>query len=142
LWIGFAIAGYNLVAAQLNIKHESQRHITLRDFIGIFITFQIMAIAWVFFRADSIDQAMQIFNQLMTKDTWVLALKWTTSAHFEVHRWLLFLVVTHIIRGMQLDQSLHQIRHPIIIGIFWGVLLCVMLIFHADITERFIYFQF
>ena len=43
---------------------------------------------------------------------------------------------------MNLDQKFRQIRHPVLIGIGWAMLLSIMLIFHADTTERFIYFQF
>lgn len=142
LWIGFAIAIYNLLAARLNIQSDLNDRIKWSDFIGIFITFQIMTIAWVFFRANSMDQAIHIFDNLLTQDTWTLVLEWSISNHTEVHLWLIFLIVTHIGRGMKFDRPLYRFQHPVLIGAFWGILLCIMLIFHADTTERFIYFQF
>ena len=101
-----------------------------------------MAVAWVFFRAESMGQALQVFEALLTEDTWTSISKWPISSHLEVQRWLLFLAIVHIIRGRGWDQPLLRIRHPIVVGMVWGILLFIMLIFHADTTERFIYFQF
>ena len=142
LWIGFAISLYNLVASQLNIKTNLDRNLILRDGIGIIITFQIMAIAWVFFRANSMTQAIRIFHNFFNHDTWATSFIWSSREVSEALLLFLFLAVTHILRGAQVERPLHQIRNPIVIGIFWGILLGIMLIFHADATERFIYFQF
>ena len=99
LWIGFAIAMYNLIAAYFNFQSNMDDPLRLRDFLGIFITFQIMTIAWVFFRANSMTQAIQIFHNLLTQRTWTLVLEWTVDDHFAVHRLLLFVSMIHIFRG-------------------------------------------
>lgn len=142
LWIGFAISIYNIISSKINLQSDTDSILRPTQLIGIFITFQIMAIAWVFFRADSTEIALKIFNNLLTRDTWLLELEWSSQAHQAVQRLLAFVIIAHFIRGMKLDQRLHQIRNPIIIGMFWAILLCTMLVFHADTTERFIYFQF
>ena len=142
LWIGFAIVIYNLLATLFKIDHDPERRLYLHDLIGIFITFQIMAIAWVFFRANSFDQAMQIFQTLLTTDSWSQISEWTVDSHWQVHRLLVFVSLVHLLRGMNLDGRLRQIRNPIVIGVFWAILLIVMLVFYADVTEQFIYFQF
>lgn len=142
LWIGLAISIYNLVASKMNLSSDPDRQLIFRDLIGIVLTFQIIAIAWVFFRANSMTQAIQIFENLLTRDTWTLILEWTEANHFEVHRLLLFLGIAHLARGMKLDRSLHQIKNPVIIGMLWAILLSIMLVFHADTSEQFIYFQF
>lgn len=142
LWIGMAIGIYNIIASALKINHNSERPVAIRDLVGIIFTFQIIAISWVFFRADSMTQAMSIFESLLTTSTWTEVSRLTLANHYEIHRLLLFVSIVHLIRGAGLDRPLHRIRQPILIGIFWGILLAIMLVFHASTTERFIYFQF
>lgn len=143
LWIGFAIATYNLFANLFNIRHDWQRRIIyIHDILGIFITFQIISVSWIFFRAESMNQAILIFERFVTLDTWAINGAWSPETHSIIHNWLIFLVVTHVLRGIGLFKSLQQMRNPYILSLFWGVLLAIMFIFYANEPSSFIYFQF
>ena len=142
LWIGVGIGIYNVLANSFSIKHDWQRRFYLHDFIGIFITFQIVSVSWIFFRADSMTQALQILERLVTQDSWAIGRAWEAYSHLLVHRWLAFLILIHIVRGMGLTRRLEQIRNPYVISIFWGLLITIMLIFFANTSATFIYFQF
>lgn len=142
LWIGMAIGLYNLVAGYLNIKHDWQRRFYIHDIIGIVFTFQVIAVSWVFFRASSMEQAMLIFGRLLSVDMWAISGAWESYAFSLAQRWLIFLALAHLIRGIGLTKPLQRIRHPYLISVFWGILLTVMLVFYANTSETFIYFQF
>lgn len=142
LWIGMAIALYNLCANLLGVKHDWTRRFYVRDLIGIFITFQIISVSWVFFRADSMGQAIEIFERLLSPDVWANGGAWESYAMSLAVRWLGFLVITHLIRGIGITQPLQRIRNPYVLSIFWGVLIAVMMVFFANTSATFIYFQF
>lgn len=142
LWIGLAIGLYNLGANLLGVKHDWTRRFYVRDLIGIFITFQIISVSWVFFRADSMGQAIEIFERLLSPDVWANGGAWEGYAMSLAVRWLVFLVITHLIRGIGITQPLQRIRNPYMLGIFWGVLIAVMMVFFANTSATFIYFQF
>lgn len=142
LWIGLAIAAYNIVAARFNIKHDPDRRLYVHDLIGMIITFQIMAIAWVFFRADSINHALEIFQFMLTSDTWSRLDTWSEIEYYQVQLLLTFICIVHLVRGMKLDRRLYRVRHPFLVGLLWAVLLLMMYLLHTHVTEQFIYFQF
>jgi len=142
LWIGLAIAMYNLIAARLHVDADYSRRFYLRDLVGVFVTFQIMAIAWVFFRADSVVHGIAIIQYVFSVDNWSQIAIWSPNQHTQVHYLLAFVSMAHLIRGIGLDRPLRRIRNPVVIGAFWAGLLLIMFVFHADTSETFIYFQF
>lgn len=142
LWIGMVIGIYNLIANRLGIKHDWQRGFYLHDVIGIFFTFQIISVSWVFFRANSMEQAMEIISRLLSPGMWATGGAWENYAISLVQRWLIFLVLAHLIRGIGLTKRFERIRHPYILSIFWGILITIMLVFYANTPASFIYFQF
>lgn len=142
LWIGMAIGLYNLIAGRLGIKHDWRRGFYWHDIIGIIFTFQIISISWVFFRANSMGQAVQIFEQFLSPQVWGSGGAWESYATSLVQRWLIFLTLAHLIRGIGLTKPLERVRNPYLLSIFWGVLITVMLVFYANTSATFIYFQF
>jgi len=142
LWIGFAIGIYNLIAGTLGIKHNWQRRFYLHDIIGIFVTFQIIGVSWIFFRANSMAQAMEIIQRLLSPEIWSTSGAWEDYAFSLVQRWLIFLVIAHIVRGIGLTKPFEHIRHPYALSIFWGLLIMIMMVFYANTSATFIYFQF
>jgi alginate O-acetyltransferase complex protein AlgI len=142
LWIGIAIGVYNLLATRFNLKLDPSGQFRVRDLLGIFVTFQIISISWVFFRANSVGLALTMFQKLITVQDWASTGVWNSADHADIHQLLLFVSAAHLLRGIDLDRRLHHVRNPILIGMFWSTLLIIMFIFHAEVTERFIYFQF
>lgn len=142
LWIGCAIGIYNLVTAQLGIMGDYKRPFMWRDLIGIFVTFQIIAVSWVFFRADSFDVAMTMLQRVFVDGRWDNLRVLDKAQVAESLRLLAFVIFFHFFRGLHLDRIFLRIRRPELIGAFWAVLVVIMVLFHADLTEQFIYFQF
>ncbi len=142
LWIGIAIGIYNLLAARFKYKNDYDRPFLWRDLFGIFITFQIIAVSWVFFRADSFDVAVTMLQQLFVAERWIPAEVLNADELEAAVLIFAFVVMMHFVRGVQLDRAFLQVRRPELIGVFWAILIAIIAIFHADLTEQFIYFQF
>jgi D-alanyl-lipoteichoic acid acyltransferase DltB (MBOAT superfamily) len=142
LWIGVMIGLYNLLATAFNYKNDYDRSFIVRDLFGIIITFQLIAISWVFFRADSVDVALTMLQHLFVAERWIPAEVLNPNEWGAAVRIFAFVVLMHFARGLRYDRLLLQVRRPELIGVFWAVLIVVIMVFHADLTEQFIYFQF
>lgn len=142
LWIGIAIGLYNLLSTSVNYKNDYERPFVWRDIFGIIFTFQVIAISWVFFRAHSFDVAVTMLQHLFAPERWIPIEVLNPDELSAAVLMFLFVVVMHFVRGLGWDNRLLKIHRPELIGVFWAVLIAIMIIFHADFTEQFIYFQF
>ncbi len=124
----------------LEIVAKDKNLPTFKEFLSITLTFSLVVLAWVFFRADNISQAIGIvseifsfsfFNklQLLPKSLFVLI--------------ILFMITEWRGRHKQYGlQIIENINNAYIRFLFYYVIIGVILLFGNFSENQFIYFQF
>lgn len=131
-----------LILMKSNRKHRdtiaSGRFLpTFREFAQMLLTFILVAIGWIIFRAETIGEAWEYFTGIFTHSFFPLTLGITKKA--VVASFVLFLVEwltrsrLHALEGMSAKSYLN-----------WSVyyLLIVGILFFSGVGATFIYFQF
>ncbi len=123
----------------------------LRQSMSILLTFHVVVIGWVLFRAENIGSAFLILEKMMTFQTatsggQVMAMVLPTInyplIYAAIYMILPLLAVSHPLMA-RIDESRLVKRSPFILKAAWC--LCLMLlivVFSPDKSPRFIYFQF
>jgi hypothetical protein len=109
-----------------------------RRAIGVVITFHVVAAAWVFFRAPSVGEALDVFRALGSLDLTALNLGWAAIAALAVA------ALTHAVPDLWTDKIVnlfHKIPAPVQALALVGLVLGLRQIAAADVAP-FIYFQF
>lgn len=112
--------------------------------LEIFITFQLVSFAWIFFRANSLKDAFYIVANLFVN----LKLEWSNNWGLPNMDMLLLVTAICILAGVQLVQRKISIneylrKFPVIVRYFAFVILGVLIITMGVFTkDEFIYFQF
>jgi hypothetical protein len=126
----------------LRTRREDQTRYRWRDAIGILVTFHAICISWVFFRAASMTDAVGIFRTMATGWSGRLFPGGLDETELRPMVWIGIAVVAHLVRGLGLTRGLTAVRSPALIGVFWGLIVAAIIVLHAPLGERFIYFQF
>ena len=155
-----AIHGFVLIfeKATANYKKNIFKSIGLKNksfslsLFSILLTFSIVSIAWVFFRANSLENAMiildGIFNQFyfkdfINKDTYLIGFK---NNEFKVLiSSILTLIISEILHKKKSLLNRLNNQKTLFRWVFYFIILFFMIIFGKygdDIVEEFIYFQF
>jgi D-alanyl-lipoteichoic acid acyltransferase DltB (MBOAT superfamily) len=140
LWIALGLSLFQLYAGWTRAV-SSERRTTLRwgDLPGILLTFHWLLLSWVFFRSDSVGDALTIFRRLAPP--WGDPGMGTASILRTV--WLVGLVaLAHALRGTGLGPHWDRLKRPLGVGVLWGAMIVAMLLLTAPVQEPFIYFQF
>jgi D-alanyl-lipoteichoic acid acyltransferase DltB (MBOAT superfamily) len=118
---------------------------TLRDFGAMFVTFQLAAFAWIFFRADSISDAFLIVQKIAIS---LQSGDFLNAAHYgdeAVFEGLALIVILCLIEWVQRRKAhplqLPSWRRPARWAIYYAVALVILLYANLEYTP-FIYFQF
>lgn len=133
-----------LMLLQLNRKHTKESESTgllpnAKEALQIIVTFLVVTIAWVFFRADSIGDAWTYLGGLFSSSLFSKpeVLPFTTFAFIG-----LMLLVEWVQRHKKHALEIGSFRWPFVVR--WGMyyaLLLIILVFGGD-QQEFIYFQF
>ena len=116
------------------------RQMSFNTFFGWTYTFLVVFIAWVFFRAADMHQAIQIVAAMANPASFSLR-----SLSVEIKQ-IMFLVAALILIQIPIEKILASLRRErlsphIAVGIaFWAMVASVIL--GAPVTVPFIYFQF
>ncbi|MCW3083816.1 MAG: poly(beta-D-mannuronate) O-acetylase [Bacteroidetes bacterium] len=159
-----ALHGTMLVAENMKKRFATKNSITFRlpKFINILITFSLVSIAWIFFRADTISNAFYIVKHLFTGLSGELHTildnitsgkgviintslnKWTSvkSDYFWSLGLILFLIsVEYLNRKKSIVMFISE--RPFVIRYFIYLMLILgILFFQKSGQQQFIYFQF
>lgn len=100
----------------------------------LFVTIQVL-VAWVFFRAESIEQAWEIIK-IMFSFVGDINLGWGLNGTI----FILLIMARELIVAAKLERHLKQIK-PLYEMLFYAVLIVVIIFFRGNGSE-FIYFQF
>lgn len=118
----------------------------LHRFLKVLVTFHLVWFSWIFFRANSISEALLIIRNLFIAfdPATLLTVSGFTSQHFI----LSFLSIV-ILLGVELFQRNHDIRgwlsqRPVMLRwvFYYGLVMFILLFGAYDNANEFIYFQF
>ncbi len=123
-------------------KFIDNSHQLLR-FIGGVLTFHLVCLSWVFFRADNFDQAMSILDRLFSMDYfWNLQIKDTNVfGSIVITTCLLLLFDIFLFRKLDLSNLSAPKNKWSLIGLKVALVILIM-VFGISEGSQFIYFQF
>lgn len=107
---------------------------------GAVLTFGLVCIGWVFFRAASIADAAAILGRMFTAASDWGALLSGTNLFFVLM--CLVLMLTHIAGNYRPWQHYHGPTPALARGLFWALMILATLYGAVEGTEEFIYFEF
>ena len=117
--------------------------------IKIIITFILVDIGWVFFRAPNIDDALYILKLSITKfnisDINLLSLEKLNFNVFNLFIVMFFILLMEIVHFIQRKSNITQILSQKPLYFRWGIYVFISLIilyFGIFTNQKFIYFQF
>jgi len=120
---------------KIKLKHSGIQGISLA-----FLTYMCVNITWVFFRAKEFVTAKQMLGSMFflnKEGTKVLQ----TFEIIQVSSVITILFLCHWFMRNTSMKAVHNKTNPIIFGIFWAILVFLVLISQGS-GEQFIYFQF
>jgi len=98
------------------------------------VTLQVL-VAWVFFRANSVEQAWEIVTTMFSfKGDWITG--WGISGTVFIG----IMVLWELLVSLRLDKSFRQV-HPMAEMAFYAILITIIIFFRGE-GSAFIYFQF
>ncbi|MBT4339801.1 MAG: MBOAT family protein [Bacteroidetes bacterium] len=123
--------------------------VTIPKIIRIIITFVIVNMAWVFFRASSLSQAREIISSIFTRFE-IQSISSSFQALFSSGKDMFYifpsLVLFFIIELLLGSKSIDHLLNPLKRGFRWLIYILILtwiLVFGAfEINQEFIYFQF
>lgn len=105
------------------------------------VVFFLICIAWVFFRAQNVGEALAILERIATQGNWSFS---AVEQRFNVVKGLILVTFIVAVEGMsfKVDYRTLSRKHPFLIGLF--LIGCFLIISLAGTFEgnAFIYFQF
>jgi alginate O-acetyltransferase complex protein AlgI len=114
-----------------------QRLPRLHSALSIFITFNLVSFAWIFFRATSFSHALTYISQIRFN------LPEDGSVHFiyNVILLLFFLLIEYFYKNRDRIVFWQRFPRPVKIAAF-AIFCCLLLVFAMDNSNEFIYLQF
>jgi alginate O-acetyltransferase complex protein AlgI len=123
----------------------------LYHWTSVVVTFHIVCIGWVFFRADDMKTATSIITKLLTAPVEILHFSAAKLAILQIRDPIIFpalvlllpaLMISHVVVGWLNDKKFY-LSPPwaVQVGVMVA-LMCLLTIFSPDSSPRFIYFQF
>ncbi|MBX9694047.1 MAG: hypothetical protein K2Z81_16810, partial [Cyanobacteria bacterium] len=119
--------------------------------ISIVVTFHLVCIGWVFFRADTGAAAFSMIGRMAHAPLDLLHFSMSQLAVLKIRDPIIFpsllllipgLMISHVVVNWLNDKQIYQ-KPPwaLQVGVM-VVLMCLLTIFSPDSSPRFIYFQF
>ncbi|MGE5343511.1 MAG: MBOAT family O-acyltransferase [Candidatus Omnitrophota bacterium] len=105
--------------------------------LSIFITFNLLSLAWIFFRAESLQQAFAYLHYLQLKPSG----KGTAYLMFNLLIVTIFILLEVLVKNRKKIKVFDRIPDVVKVAGF-ALFICLILIFAVDKANEFIYFQF
>lgn len=123
----------------LNIVAQGKMFPSLKDFIHIIITFGLTVFAWIFFRSDSLSEAIIFISNIF--DPSLFSIPAIRPIYLFIFL-ILFLVVEWIGRETPFAIENFFITRPRVIRWAFYFILVIVIINYSGGEQQFIYFQF
>lgn len=123
--------------------HGKGRSLLWKRVISAFITFHIVCLSWIFFRADSMDKAISMIRQIVTRFGWQSFLDVVSSYIPSLSLILIALLIHWMpVKWKEFYRGLF-IRTPLVVKLIGGLVLAFIIfqVKSADL-QPFIYFRF
>jgi alginate O-acetyltransferase complex protein AlgI len=136
------IIGYMLYKRYIGKKDSSG---WLANMLSILLTFFVVCIAWVFFRAENVQDAVLIIRKILQADWSTFQLFYSIRFPFGYFSLLVAAVMTLILFVNEYFQNVHQCRlnkRPVFDMVFNSFVLFFIISFGVFEQLSFIYFQF
>jgi alginate O-acetyltransferase complex protein AlgI len=114
---------------------EKMGESSLAKFAGWFFVSAQVLVAWVFFRAETIDQALNILK-IMFSFQGTFSLGWG----FDGTIFILLIILRELFAAFNFDEQLKG-KHPVVEMLFYAILIAMIVFFRGE-GSQFIYFQF
>ena len=127
----------------LNTVAEGSLFPTYKEFLSIGLTFFLTVIAWVFFRADTLTEAVHYLN-LMFSYSFFTVPSFITPKAFMLYTYLLiclFIAVEWVQRDKKFGLSIENLNRPFR-WVIYTIVIGVIITFGQFGESEFIYFQF
>jgi D-alanyl-lipoteichoic acid acyltransferase DltB (MBOAT superfamily) len=141
---------YSKVLAKIGVPAELIKS-KLYHAVSVVVTFQLVCIGWVFFRADNLKIAATMLAKMATVFAELTHFSATQLAVLEIRDPLIFpalvliipaLMISQVVVNWLNDKKFYQSPPwAVQVGVM-VVLMCVLTIFSPDNSPKFIYFQF
>lgn len=147
LWHGLAIAGYHVVVASRK-KRGRERTTGVELLLATMLTFVLVSLGWVFFRAETLGEAFVLLGHLLRPGDYLLrSLSGTFYLHVAVVSALVFAAPStgrlagRVAERLSGSRGWARIGLPALEGLALGVMMVLCLTYLRGKTA-FIYFQF
>jgi D-alanyl-lipoteichoic acid acyltransferase DltB (MBOAT superfamily) len=119
--------------------------------ISIIVTFHLVCIGWVFFRAETLKDANTIISKLLMAPVDLLHFSAAQLSVLQIRDPIIFpalllilpvLMIAHVVVGWLNDKKFYLSPPWAVQVAVMVALMCVLTIFSPDTSPRFIYFQF
>lgn len=115
---------------------------TLKNLLGVIVTFNLTSFAWIFFRAKNVSEALVIINKILTP---VFAFDYSILRTNGILTTLIFILILEILQYLQKDKPIWELftNKPRILR--WSAYYAALfiIIFYGEFHKaKFIYFQF
>ena len=127
----------------IDIVGNGSFFIGLRDFINILTTFSLTVIAWIFFRAETITQALEIIKGIFSFVDGVVAFQFTNKVWLVIGYLLFFVLVEWVGREKQNPIEFRRKIPKVILWTFYFILAIIIVDNYGNsASQEFIYFDF
>ena len=109
----------------------------LRHFISIFITLNLVSFAWIFFRAESFEKALNYIKDIRL----VVPEQGFVHLVYNIILLAVFILVEIFYKNRKKIKWMQRI--PVVVKIAgFALVICLIIVFAVDTSNEFIYFQF
>jgi alginate O-acetyltransferase complex protein AlgI len=109
----------------------------LRHFISVFITFNLVSFAWIFFRAESFEKALNYIKDIRL----VIPEQGTVHLIYNIILVAIFILVEILYKNRGKIKWMQRIPAVVKIAGF-ALFICLIIVFSVDTSNEFIYFKF
>ncbi|MCB0736665.1 MAG: MBOAT family protein [Bacteroidetes bacterium] len=129
------------LVGKANPKLKTQNLPRIFSILGWLKTFGISVLAWIYFRSESVDEADEYIDRMLSNSNW------QTSFEFDVYGWinlallLVFLLSDILFKNQRIDVHF-ETKPWVLRWAAYAILLFGIMAFGGVTLEPFIYFQF
>ena len=133
---------FNKNRINLDIVAKNSKLPNFKEFINIVFTFFLICLTWIFFRAENITQALEIFANIFSKSILTIPYYLGIGHTYSLIVLIVFFIVIEWL-GRREEFAIHSIlkNHNLIRILFYYLIIALIILFPGN-EQEFIYFQF
>ncbi len=126
----------------LDIVAKDSKLLNFKEFINIVFTFFLICLTWIFFRAENITQALEIFGNIFSNSILTIPYYLGIGHTYSLIVLIVFFIVIEWL-GRREEFAIHSIlkNHTQIRILFYYLIIALIILFPGN-EQEFIYFQF